>query len=255
MSNAESHSTANINNLPENDDITFIELAAILISHSTIFFFVFLVFFLSGLGYVFTMKETYQLNSVFEIGFYDMNSPIESAESVKLKLEQGLIPIEIESIVAKLKAKPTFIINISNPKDTLLIQLSSPVNDENISLHTKLHENTINQLISEHSILVKDRRASITLSLSQLQIEIDQQIKLKNNNSISILYDKKLSLRGTLISIEDTQIRVLGQRSSKPIGYNKKFVLFIVSIFSVLIAIFIALFVEFTKRVRVYSKS
>lgn len=237
-----------------------------------------------GLLYAFFAPPIYEYTTIIEVGTRYLGGRIElveSLETARVKLADGYIAQTLREHVTESKDAKRYEVKVEVPKNSQVLILTSKGTAENESTYVTLHEAIVGRLRADNlrvqEAIRKDLEARLELqqrSLAELRQQsrfFDAQLRRLEGhgempvNELSYLTTLRLadnqraqaeivslidSARLQLANMRETQALVSPMRSIDPIGASKGVVIVFSAIVGLVIGILVALFFEFTRKVR-----
>lgn len=213
--------------LAHDDEISLVDLAAILVRRWKAMVLIFAVVVLAAFAYVLSMKPTYTYVSLYEVA---EQAPVGEADSDRIdrilelaktaivnKRELDVVPNQFlesaNTVVAKaqnLYVGPTtreflrqsrlnslpFSVNLSSPEHTQLVKITSEASEEMAPLVEEMHGALLERIVSNQQVLVDRQHTTLTTRLESLQAALSMAEELNKAGAAELMagYTEQIAL-------------------------------------------------------------
>ncbi|MDJ0805222.1 MAG: hypothetical protein QNJ78_00145 [Gammaproteobacteria bacterium] len=190
------------------DEVSLVDIWLVILEHKNVFWKVFFITLILGFIVALIIPIKYSITSTIDIGQTirdDQVILLESAESVKAKLENALVPkilIQYDDEDIRLTE-----FDITIPKNSDLVLITTEVEEDQVSQFEKIVTQMAQAIEQDHERILRPIRASIRETILQKELEL----QLENDQRIyePIIKDMESKLKGeevNLAKLEDPTI-------------------------------------------------
>ncbi|WP_304525798.1 Wzz/FepE/Etk N-terminal domain-containing protein [Halomonas sp. I5-271120] len=217
------------------DEISLVDLAAILVRRWKALAIIFAVVVLAALAYVLTMTPTYSYVSVYEVaeqapgGEGNADRALESANTVIAKAQSLYIAPTTRELLKQggLESLP-FSVNLSTPEDTQLVKITSEASEDRASLVEKMHSALLTSIASNQQALVDRQRASLESRLESLQASLAAAEQSTSSGAADLLasYTEQIAMtKDRLGLLQDGRIAQTAVQSLEKAGTSRTLIM------------------------------
>ncbi|MGP4846112.1 lipopolysaccharide biosynthesis protein [Marinobacter sp. 1Y8] len=239
------------NQVAFDDEISLVDLAAVLVRRRRYFYIAFVLIFGVGLAWALLAPAQYQYVSLFQTAQLSSNNYLEPPATTIAVIRSQWLPEARANYHKKHGQALGVDVALTNPEGTGLIRLDSEATSDAEDAVTSLHEFLLDNIQKSLQAKIKQKKESLEQSLAATQRVIEQLMSSENGgNALAAAYDRQSSLQGKLDSLTDTSNLTVVRKSSEPSG-PKRFLIAVISAFLALIGGVCIVFIsEFVGRVR-----
>jgi hypothetical protein len=180
------------------EEINLVDIWIELVRYQKVFWAVFALMFMLGLTYALVVfEERFHLISAIEIGSIGSNGTIkklESAESLKSKLSNVLVPKTTVQFLADHPELGKFATTVSSAKGSDIVLIQNKVEESAIGDFTLYQTLLAGELIKDHDQKIAFYQADLEAELASAQDDLEQ---FKATETLRSRLDKQLLLRQT----------------------------------------------------------
>ncbi|MAX32697.1 MAG: lipopolysaccharide biosynthesis protein [Halomonadaceae bacterium] len=217
------------------DEISLVDLAAILVRRWKAMAIIFAVVVLAGFAYVLTMTPTYSYVSVYEVaeqapgGEGNADRALESANTVIAKAESLYVAHATRELLKQsgLESLP-FEVNLSTPEDTQLVKITSQASEASSALVEKMHSALLNSISSNQQALVDRQRESLENRLESLQESLEAAEQSASPSAADLLasYTEQIAMtKDRLGLLKNGRIAQTAQQSLEKTGTSRTLIM------------------------------
>ncbi|PXX97655.1 Wzz/FepE/Etk N-terminal domain-containing protein [Halomonas sp. LBP4] len=244
---------------PQDDEISLVDLAKILIKRWKMMAIVFLVVVLGALAYVLTMTRTYEYVSIYQVAEQAPNgdsavASLEAPGAVVAKVNNlylGPVTRELQNS-AGLERLP-FELSVSNPSDTQLIRLSSEAAEADSELVAQMHQVLLTRIEEGQQELLERRRASLERRLVSAERALDaaQESNSAFAGDLIANYTTRVSeIEGQLAQLQEGGVVQVSVQGLDPIGTSRSLIMALAIVLGGMLAAMVAFLAQFAGAVR-----
>ncbi len=233
------------------DEISLVDLAAVLVRSRRYFYIVFALVFGVGLAWALLAPAQYQYVSLFQTAQLSSNNYVESPETTIAVIKSQWLP-EAKANYHDAHGKMLGVdVTLTNPEGTALIRLESEATGDSKDAVASLHQFLLDQVQGSLETKIKQKKASLEQNLAATQRVIEQLMASESGgNALAAAYDRQISLQGRLDSLADTSTLIIARESSEPVGPKRGLIVAISMSLAIIAGVFFTFFAEFLGRVR-----
>lgn len=233
------------------DEISLVDLAAILVRRRRYFYIVFVLVVGAGLALALLAPAQYQYVSLFQTAQLTSNEYVEAPGTTIAIIESQWLPEAKANYHEKYGSSLRIDVTLTNPEGTGLIRLESEATSDAKESVASLHQALLDNVQESLQAKIKQKKASLEQNLAATQRVIEQLMGSDNGgNALASAYDRQINLQGKMDSLTDISNLTIARKSSEPKG-PKRLLLTAVSILLAIIAgVFFVFMTEFFERVR-----
>jgi len=242
--------------LSTNDDISLVDLAVILIRHKIMISMIFIIIVALSVVLAITKPNTYTYTASIEIGSQFISGSVkrfESPQTLLAKLNHGFIPQVLNELqLSSPDNKKRYNIKVNIPKNSQIIVLELTSTSDQADAKKEILQKIISKALQDHK-RIYDAVKRNYISLSE-QAKADLAAQNTTNklspDEIKYIKNKIESYKLHLANLQPTREILSPIKSLGPTGGNKKMIVIISATFGIFLAVFIALFAEFSTKVK-----
>lgn len=238
----------------QDDEISLIDLAKILIKRWKIMALVFLVVVLGALAYVLLTERSYEYISIYQVAEEAPGRALEAPVSVLAKVNSLYLGPETRKLreSAGLESLP-FEVAVAHPSDTLLIRLGSEASEDNQELVTQMHEALLARMIEDQRERLDSRQTVLEQQLQHTEAALEsvEQTNSEWGSELVASYSERLAnIEQNLSQLSEGQIAQVAVQSLEPSGTGRSLIMALALVLGVMLAVIAAFLFEFTSHVR-----
>lgn len=238
----------------QDDEISLIELAKILIKRWKAMVAVFCVVVLGALAYVLLTERSYEYVSIYQIAEEAPGRALETPNSVLAKANNLYVGSETRKLreSAGLKGLP-FQVAVANPDDTLLISLGSTASEANNELVTRLHEALLTRIAEGQASRFESHQAALEQQLQSVEraLEAVEQSTSELAGELIASYTERLTeIQQDLAQLSEGEVVQVAVQGLVPTGTSRSVIIALALVLGCIVAVVAAFFLEFASRVR-----
>jgi uncharacterized protein involved in exopolysaccharide biosynthesis len=217
------------------DEISLVDLAAILVRRWKAMAIIFAVVVLAAFAYVLTMTPTYSYVSVYDVaeqapvGEGSTERALESANTVIAKAQSlAVAPVTRELLQQSGLESLPFAVDLSTPEDTQLVKITSQASEANSALVEKMHSALLDNIASNQQALVDRQRASLESRLESLQDSLEAAEQSASPSAADLLasYSEQVAMtKDRLGLLKDGRIAQTAQQSLEKTGTSRTLIM------------------------------
>lgn len=243
----------------QDDEISLVDLAKILIKRWKLMAIVFLVFVLGALAYALLMTRTYEYVSIYQVAEQAPNgdsavASLETPGAVVAKVNNlylGPVTRELQNS-AGLERLP-FELSVSNPSDTQLIRLGSEAAEADSELVAQMHQALLTRIEEGQQELLERRRASLERRLVSAERALDaaQESNSAFAGDLIANYTARVSeIEGQLAQLQEGGVVQVSVQGLEPTGISRSLIMALAIVLGGMLAVIAAFFSQFVALVR-----
>ncbi|MGQ7274398.1 lipopolysaccharide biosynthesis protein [Marinobacter sp. V034] len=233
------------------DEISLVELAAVLVRRRRYFYIVFVLVFGVGMVWALLAPAQYQYVSLFQTAKLSSNEYLELPATTIAVIKSQWLP-EAKATYYKKHGQALGIdVVLTNPEGTGLIRLESEATSDAKDPVTALHQFLLDSIQESLQTKIKQKKASLEQSLTATHRVIEQLMSSDNGgNALAAAYERQISLQGKLDSLTDTSNLTVAREGSEPIGPKRALIVAMSILLALIAGVFFVFMAEFFGRVR-----
>ncbi|WP_163560262.1 Wzz/FepE/Etk N-terminal domain-containing protein [Halomonas sp. NO4] len=238
---------------PEDDEISLIDLAKILIKRWKSMLLVFVLILGIAVAYALMQERAYTYTTIYSVAKEEATEPLESPGSVIAKIENLYISSVSRELIASenLDSAPT--VSVSSPNETNIIRLQTQAGADSADLVERFHEQLLSRVVDDQEALVerRQRRLEQQLEGARQALETLEASSGSNNRDLVATYGERVfELEASLTDLTQGDVGQLAVQSLKPVGTSRSLILALGIVLGGMLAVMAAFFAEFAARVR-----
>ncbi len=207
---------SHFNYMTQEVDISLVDLWISIRRYKLRFMFVFSFVVLAGLLFAyFAYTDTYSLVSTIQIGTRENNDatlPIESPESLLLKIDNSIIPSYTSSWIQQNNFTGSLETKSSNPKNSNIILITNRANSDDVGLLSEFQKGLVKIIIDDSKRMINSFKSNVESELRLAQVELDN---LKNPLTL------ENKLKSAQIELDDQIIKLKKLEDERFVGVKK----------------------------------
>ncbi|RTR00146.1 lipopolysaccharide biosynthesis protein [Halomonas nitroreducens] len=243
------------------DEISFVDLAKILILRWKIMAVVFSLFMVMALGYIAMMPRQYEYVTIYHLAEQAALSSdhggsvaLESPKSVESKLKNLYFAPATRGLLesTNLESLP-FRIHFSNPADTKLLVINSEAAEQFADHVETLHQDLIERVMENQQELIEQRRAVLESQLESTErgLEAVKEANSEYTSQLMASYSSRiLELQAQLGQLKEGMVEKVAARGLNPVGMSRSLLLALSIAFGLLFAVLSAFMMQFVLAVK-----
>lgn len=233
------------------DEISLVDLAATFLRRRRVFYVVFLVTVLAGLGYAMLTPAKYEYVSLVKLAEKGEQEYLEQPLAVIAELDNHWKPKLQATFRAENERKLPFDVTFSNPKDTGLVRIVSEAPAAQSELVEQVHGGLVSQLEKGQAQAVSSLRKKLEKRIDSLDATVEMLRGAQDAGpSMASAIEQLASLENELASIEPLESLVVSRQSADPKGPAKSLIVVLAGLLGLMAGVFLAFFAEFVGLVR-----
>lgn len=245
----------------DDDEISLVDLAKILIKRWKAVVITFTVIVLGALAYALMQERGYQYVSIYHVAEQapagnNSQAALESPDAVIAKIQNLYLgPVTRELLESSGRERLPFEITLSNPEDTLLVRIISEASEANQELVTRMHEQLLAKIAEDQSQLLARNRERL-----EQQLESAQQTLAAaeeggaDGELLGVLMSRVVELENKLTQLSEGQAAQEAVQSLEPTGTSRMLILALGIVLGGVLALMAAFFSHFASLVRASIK-
>lgn len=237
----------------QDDEISLIDLAKILIKRWKIMVLVFFIVVLGALAYVLLTERSYEYVSIYQVAEESPGSGLETPSSVLAKVNNLYIGSETRNLreSAGVETLP-FEVSAANPSETLLIRLGSEASADNNKLVTQMHEALLARMTEGQRERLERQQDVLEQQLQSTEAALEsvKQARTEWGSELIASYMERLAgIRQDLTQLSKGEVVQVAVQSLEPAGTGRGLIMGLALILGGTLAVLAAFFCEFASRV------
>lgn len=239
------------NSVASDDEISLVDLAAVIVRRRRYFYIIFVSIFGIGLVWALSAATQYQYVSLFQTAQLSSSEYLEPPATTISIIKSQWLP-EAKANYHDAHGRSLRIgVTLSNPEGTGLVRLETEATTDLKGEVASLHQFLLESVQESLQAKIKRKKASIEQSLAANQRVIEQLMAAENGgNALAAAYGRQSSLQGKLDSLTDTSSLTVARASSEPIGPKRIPIVMISILLGLTGGVFGVFMAEFFGRVR-----
>lgn len=237
----------------QDDEISLVDLAKILIKRWKLMAAIFLVVVLAALAYALMLPSTYQYSSIYNAAEEGAGDPLEEPKSLVAKANNLYLgPLTRELISNEGLDRLPFDTNIDNPSDTLIVTITSDAQSENAALVESLHESLLSRLQEGQEQSAERRQNALERQLASTQAALETAQDSDSDSAAEVV----ASTMGQISSFEEQleeltkgEVSQTAVQSLDQQGISRALVLLLGILLGGMLAVMSAFFAQFASLV------
>lgn len=239
---------------PQDDEISLVDIAKILIRRWKAIVSVFLIVVLGALAYALLLERTYEYVSIYQVAEQAPGNALETPSSVLAKLNNLYIGSETRNLreLAEVERLP-FQVTGANPNDTLLVLLSSEASEADNELVTQMHEALLARMTEGQAERVEKHRASLEQQLQSAErslAAVEESSSERSGELIASYSERVANMEQRLFQLTEGEVVQVTVQSLEPVGTSRKLIMAFAILLGGILAIIAAFFSQFVFLVR-----
>ncbi|RAR56773.1 subunit length determinant protein [Onishia taeanensis] len=217
------------------DEISLVDLAAILVRRWKAMAIIFAVVVLAAFAYVLTLTPTYSYVSVYEVaeqapvGEGNTERALESAGTVIAKAQSlAVAPVTRELLQQSGLESLPFAVDLTTPEDTQLVKITSQASEANSALVEKMHSALLDNIASNQQALVDRQRTSLENRLESLQASLAAAEQSTSSGAADLLasYTEQIAMtKDRLGLLKDGRVAQTAVQSLEKTGTSRTLIM------------------------------
>ena len=238
----------------QDDEISLVDLAKILIKRWKIMALVFLIIVLGALAYALLTERSYEYVSIYQVTEEAPGRALEAPASVLAKVNNLYLGPETRKLreSAGLESLP-FEVAVAHPSDTLLIRLGSEASEDNQELVTQMHEALLARMIEDQRKRLDSRQTVLEQQLQHTEAALEsvEQTSSEWGSELIASYTERLAnIQQNLSQLSEGQIAQVAVQSLEPTGTSRILVMALALVLGGMLAVIAAFLSQFMALVR-----
>ncbi|WP_458527202.1 Wzz/FepE/Etk N-terminal domain-containing protein [Onishia taeanensis] len=220
---------------PYNDEISLVDLAAVLVRRWKAMAIIFAVVVLAALAFVLTKTPTYRYVSVYEVaeqapvGEGNTERALESAPTVIAKAQSLYVaPITRQILEQESLESLPFSVELSSPKETQLVKITTEAVEETAELVKAMHGALLERITSNQQSLVDRQRTTLTNRLDSLQAAVSTAEQSTSDSAAELMagYIEQIALtQDRLDLLKDGRVAQTAVQSLEKAGTSRPLIM------------------------------
>lgn len=233
------------------DEISLVDLASTFLRRRQVFYAVFLITVVVGLGYTLLTPAKFKYVSLVKVAEKGSGEFLDEPSSVIAELENYWMP-ELEAAYrADHDKKLPFGVAFSNPEDTGLIRLITEAPVAQADTIKKIHGGLMGRLEQSQAAAISKLRKKLEKQIESLDATVEMLREATDSGaSMASAIEQLASLENELASMEPAELLVVSRQSADPTGPAKSLIVILSVVLGALAGVFLAFFAEFAALVR-----
>ena len=233
------------------DEISMVDLASTFLRRRRVFYAVFLMTVLVGLGYALLAPAKFEYVSLVKVAERGSDGYLDEPSSVIAQLENHWLPELKAAYRAEQEKRLQFEVSFANPEDTGLIRMVTKAPVSQADLVKKIHAEFMERLEKSQADTVSSLRAKLDKRIKSLDETVEMLRRAADSGaSMASAIEQLASLENELASIEPAELLVVSRQSADPTGPAKSLIVTLAVVLGALAGVFLAFFAEFAALVR-----
>lgn len=233
------------------DEISMVDLASTFLRRRRVFYAVFLMTVLVGLGYALLAPAKFEYVSLVKVAERGSDGYLDEPSSVIAQLENHWLPELKAAYRAEQEKRLQFEVSFANPEDTGLIRMVTKAPVSQADLVKKIHAELMERLEKSQADTVSSLRAKLDKRIKSLDETVEMLRRAADSGaSMASAIEQLASLENELASIEPAELLVVSRQSADPTGPAKSLIVTLAVVLGALAGVFLAFFAEFAALVR-----
>lgn len=235
-------------------EVSFVDIASILVSRWKIMTIIFLLVVLAALAYALAVDRSYGYVSIYQVAEQEPGNALEAPSSVVAKVSNLYIGAATRELreEAGLERLP-FDVEVGNPSDTLLIRLVSEAKKTDSDLVNQMHKLLEARIIEGENERVEKHRASLEQQLQSTERVLNAAEQSNSENAADLIAnytDRLANTQQKLSELREGQTVQVAVQSLEPVGTSRKLIMGGALVLGGMLAIMSAFLLHFVMLVR-----
>lgn len=232
-------------------EVTLVDLAAILVQRRLAFIISFLVVVALGVGYALTATEKYRYVSLLQVAEDSEGEPVEEVGSTLAGLENYWFPA-VQADYQQEKGKPLPLgVVFDSPRNTSLVRIETLAPRTRAELVKEVHSALIEQVKARQDSRVEALRQNIQRQLDSVEGVIsDLRSAEGQGQALAAAVNNKVDLEGRLDEVASLEVLASARESARKVEPNVSLIIVITVVLAIILATIFAFLVEFSSLVR-----
>ncbi|MEP6188586.1 MAG: Wzz/FepE/Etk N-terminal domain-containing protein [Marinobacter sp.] len=233
------------------DEISLVDLASTFLRRRRVFYAVFLVTILAGLGYAILTPAKFEYVSLVKVAEKGSGEYLDEPLSIIAELENHWVP-ELEAAYrTEHEKRLQFGVTFANPEDTGLVRIVTEAPAAQAKTVEKIHGELMRRLEKSQVVAVSSLREKLEKRIESLDATVEMLRGAEDAGaSMASAIEQLASLENELASIEPVELLVVSRQSADPTGPAKSLSVTLAGLLGLLAGTFLAFFAEFAALVR-----
>ncbi|MCE9681654.1 Wzz/FepE/Etk N-terminal domain-containing protein [Halomonas alkalisoli] len=240
----------------QDDEISLVDLAKILIKRWKVIVITFLVVVFGALAYALMQERTYQYVSIYHVAeqasAQGVPTGLESPNSVIAKMENlylGTVARELRETEGL--ESLSLGVSASQPADTLLIRLTSEASENNASFVVTVHEQLLSKITEDQDKLLERNRERLEQQLATAEQAMSSIEQSDRAGELMATYiDRIAEIENRLSQLNEGRVVQVAVQSQSPTGTSRTLIVAVGLVLGGMLALMMAFFSHFTSLVR-----
>lgn len=232
-------------------EVTLVDLAAILVQRRLAFIITFLVVVALGVGYALTATEKYRYVSLLQMAEDSEGEPIEAVGSTLAGLENYSFPaVQADYQQEKGKHLPLGVV-FDSPRNTSLVRMETLAPRTRAEVVKEVHSALIDQVKARQDSRVEALRQNIERQLKSVEGVIDELRAAEGQGqALAAAVNSKVDLESRLNDVVALEVLASARESARKVEPNVSLIIVISVVLAIVLAAISAFLVEFSSLVR-----
>ncbi|SHF81063.1 Chain length determinant protein [Modicisalibacter ilicicola DSM 19980] len=238
----------------QDDEISLVDLAKILVKRWKALVVIFLVVVLAALAYALLTPRTYSYTSIYSVAEEEPGEALESPNAMVAKARNLYLGPETRKLLENeaLESLP-FDVKIDNPEETLLVTLSSEANEADEKIVAELHEGILGRLQEGQQSLVERRKQAMQRQLESAQSALESAQQSESMGAAEVVagtMERIAELEASFAELREGEISQTAVQSLNATGTSRSLILALGIVLGGMLAVIGAFFLQFVSLVR-----
>lgn len=239
------------NQVAFDDEISLVDLAAVLVRRRRYFYTVFVLIFGFGLAWALLAPSQYQYVSLFQTAQLSSSEYLEPPATTIAVIKSQWLPDAKANYHEKHGSLLGVNVTLTNPEGTGLIRFESEATSDAKNAVASLHQLLVDNVQESLQAKIKQKKTSLKQNLEATHRVIEQLMTSDNGgNALAAAYDRQISLQGKLDSLTGTSNLTIARESSEPTGPKRVLIAALSILLALMAGVFSVFMAEFFGRVR-----
>ncbi|SDF99363.1 Chain length determinant protein [Onishia taeanensis] len=241
--------------LAHDDEISLVDLAAILVRRWKAMAIIFAVVVLAAFAYVLTMTPTYSYVSVYEVaeqapvGEGSTERALESANTVIAKAQSlAVAPVTRELLQQSGLESLPFAVDLTTPEDTQLVKIISQASESDSALVEKMHSALLDNIASNQQALVDRQRASLESRLESLEDSLASAEQSTSSGAADLIasYTEQIAMtQDRLTLLQDGRVAQTAVKSLEKAGTSRTLIMALAVVLGIMLSLMAVFLMQF----------
>lgn len=232
------------------DEISLVELVSTFVRRRRVFYAVFLVTALAGLGYALLADETYDYVSLVQIAHKDNSAFFESPETTIATLNSRWLS-EVEAGYRKDNDENLpFDTAFSHPEDTDLIQITTSASADKAPIVESVHSELIRKMNTHQDRLIERERESIERQMQSLEKTVEALKGENTGEAVARATERRSGLVSKLENLQNANTLVTSRQSTESTAPKRRLVVVLALLLGGMLGVFFVFVSEFMVSVK-----